>query len=363
MSHMLEEMAEQPALVARLLAELPGRRHSSALGSPQRILFTGCGDMRFAGRLAAAVARQDLGLDAHALPAMDLRYATDRLGAGDLVVAASISGRTPRTREAARLAAERGARVLCIADDPESPLAQEHRDRALILATSALADVRGAAYAGYARPVPQTKTFLAALAAEIAIAHVVAGRTPDSVPIASMLERALAHAAREIPAIAREHFAAVRNVFVLASGPWAGLASYGAAKMLEYAIPAHAQCLEEFQHLEMFVADPGTGIVVLAPDLPSRDRALGITSAWDELGCATLVVGLPGPYRGARVRTLAVEPSALAAQMLALAVPLQRLAFELALVLGRDVDRWVGGVRADAIFRASQRAIRGIEPA
>ena len=62
---------------------------------------------------------------------MDLRWEAGRLGPEDRVVAASFSGRTPRTVEAARLARRAGARVWAITGNPDSPVAKA-ADRVLL---------------------------------------------------------------------------------------------------------------------------------------------------------------------------------------------------------------------------------------
>src|SRR5262249_5617943 len=162
----------------------------------------------------------------------------------------------------------------------------------------------------------------------------------------------------ELPALVGEQLAAARKLYVLGSGPFAGLASYGAAKLLEYALLAHAQCLEEFQHLEMFVTGSDTGLVILAPDAASSSRAREITSAYDERGCRALVIGPPADVQARSAREFAYTPATLAEALVGLAIPLQRIAYETALRRGRDLNAWVGGVRGDLILRMSQRVVR-----
>jgi glucosamine--fructose-6-phosphate aminotransferase (isomerizing) len=361
---LLDEMEEQPALVERLLREQPAAIARALAGRPRRprrIWFTGCGDMRFAGRIAAAWARRVLGLEIGALPAMDLRWRRAELAAEDLLVVGSISGRTPRAIEAARAARAAGAMVLAVTDDPRAGLARE-ANAVIELNTSAADDLAHAAYAGYARPVPQTKTFTAALVTEMLIAaHLAERETPrELMVLPSVMRDLLARSERELPALVTE-LAAARSFSVLGSGPFAALASYGAAKLLEYALPSHAQCLEEFQHLELFVTGADTGLILLAPDLASSSRAREITSAYDELGCPMLVLGEASEQPARAERRFAWTPANLTEALVGLAIPLQRLAHDVALRHGRDVNAWVGGVRGDLILRLSQRVVRGSE--
>lgn len=360
---LLQEMAEQRALVARVLETSPAfidRALALRFGRslPRRVLFAGCGDMRFAARAAAAFGRSECGLAATALPAMDLRWEASGLGPGDLCVVASISGRTPRALEALHLAAAAGAAVLAVTDDPEGPLARAAGEP-LLLGTSPPADLLRSPYAGYARPVPQTKTFAAALAALLAVAARAAGKAaPPAAGCSAAIEVAERSAEVHAPVLAAEHFAECQRYFVLGSGAAAALAGYGAAKLLEYAIDARAQCIEEFQHLELFVAGPGAGVVMLAHDRRAAERIAELTQAYDELGVRTLVLGCGGPYPGAAARQVQCAGTGLAAALFGLAVHLQRFAFEVAARLGRDVDAWVGGERGELIARLSPRLIR-----
>ena len=85
------------------------------------------------------------------------------------------------------------------------------------------------------------------------------------------------------------------NVLVLGSGPHLPLARYGAAKFLEFAIPAQAQCLEEANHLDCFVADAATRVIFLAADAASLARTEELLGPWAELGVASLVLSSRAP--------------------------------------------------------------------
>ena len=69
------------------------------------------------------------------------------------------------------------------------------------------------------------------------------------------------------------------NVVVVAGGPLLATAEYGAAKLLEFAIPSRAQCIEEFNHLEIFLANESTTVIVLVPDEEAKTRAEKVRTA------------------------------------------------------------------------------------
>jgi glucosamine 6-phosphate synthetase-like amidotransferase/phosphosugar isomerase protein len=138
------------------------------------------------------------------------------------------------------------------------------------------------------------------------------------------------------------------------------MACYGAAKWLEYAVPATAECLEEFNHLQVFVADSSTRVIALAGDEVSRHRVAELTGAWEKVGVASLVLGPDGSYPGERTRVLELPATeSLVSGVLAECVALQYLAVHGAPVLGRHPDRWLGGHRTELIQSMSHETIRG----
>ncbi|MBN1420182.1 MAG: SIS domain-containing protein [Planctomycetes bacterium] len=354
MDAMRSEIREQPAALAAVRDEI-GPRIRAALaeeGPSCGPRLVGCGDMHFAAEIARAWARLAgaRGIEAHR--SMDLRWEAATIAPLERVVVASFSGRTPRTVEAARLARRAGARVWAITGNAGSPVT-EAADRAFVLPTGPRESLEMHVYAGYHANVPQTKTFTAALWADLAIAF---GSAPDGeardraladldaapallADVLPSLEAAAEEAVAGLPPIA--------NALVLASGPWLPLARYGAAKFLEYAIPARGQCIEEVNHLEAFVSDARTLALVVAPDERSRGRADDLIAAgFGELG-----------VRVARI----LPPAGLGsvATIFAVATAMALIAYGAARRLGRDVERWVGGVRTELIEGLSLRTIRG----
>lgn len=349
----LHEVADQPRLLQRLLREAASFARQLPRGrAGGRLWLVGCGDMSFAARTAADIASCRGRTRVQALRAMDLRWWHEVLRPGDRVVAASISGRTPRTLEALALARRRGAVTVALTDDPTSPLAQAAA-AVLTIGSAPPAELRRDPYAGYAHEVPQTRTYLGALAVLLWIADPTLSRELAAVPAALESARGQAHrCARELAALAAR--APLQRVLVLASGPHAATASYGAAKLLEYAIEAQAQCLEEYHHLEMFVCDQRTLLLALCPDPPSTQRWLEAADLPRELGARTYLWSSLPPASNLPALPLA-STAFLAAQALQLS------AYELALSLGRNVNQWVGGVRRELIRRMSEQAVRGSE--
>ncbi|MEW6742885.1 MAG: SIS domain-containing protein [Planctomycetota bacterium] len=363
---MLQEIREQPEVLSRLLRRCQELVRTTAPPGGH-LHFTGSGDTYFAALVTEWLARLVWGREVRAWRSMDLRWMAATLAPADRVVCGSVSGRTRRTLEAARLARAKGALVIGVTDDPSSPLAREV-DEVLVLGTSAPDSLLREVYAGYEHLVPQTKTYTALLLAELLLAapDAAAARTLDAIPQA--VAEALGKIAGPVEQTAGRCFEGRDEVVILGSGPFLPTAMYGAAKMLEYAIPALAQCLEEYNHLQVFVAGEKTLVVHLAPDLMSASRVAELTGAWDRLGVRSLVVGpehvgiaSPGAspaFPGEGTERLVVPSGSSLEMPFILALVLQMLALYGARRLGRRVNEWLGGRRSDLIQEISLATIR-----
>src|SRR5581483_4405984 len=109
--------------------DIVGRHRSSPPpdwpgGTVRRVLITGCGDSHVAAIWGARLLSR-VGADACALPAMEASERADELGPGDVLIAISASGKTPRVVEAARRARRAGARVIAITDNPAGTVPAE----------------------------------------------------------------------------------------------------------------------------------------------------------------------------------------------------------------------------------------------
>jgi len=374
---LLDEIQEQPEALEAVMATMPAAiEHAlEQLGIPRKggtvLRFVGCGDMHFAAECTAWTARRRLGIDVRPHRSMDLRWIADELDPErDLVVAASVSGRTPRTIEAARRAKRRGVATVAITANPGSPLTGES-DASLLVDLAPPEVLARHEYAGYANQIAQTKSFLTVLLTELLVARETArcrGGTPAGLAAlggtGARVRDAIEPLLRAVEAWDPTHPArGIREVAVLGSGPWLPVARYAAAKQLEFAVPALAQCLEEYNHLETFVAAERTLVVLLAPDEPSSGRVRELAGPLSELGCRIVIVGgeeldLPLAHPVAVPLPAATDE---VHRLFQLVLAVQLLALRVAGALGRDVDRWLGGRRVDLLNRIALRTIRGSE--
>ena len=328
-----------------------------------------------------------------AAEAAEAQEATQRsFGEGrSLWVACSVSGRTPRTIEALRGARQLGDEGWALTDDPTSALAS-NADRCVILGSADLETLHNSDYPGYAVQVGQTSTFTATLLLQLVIAaHFcrnssrvaernradallqAIARLPECVREAVSATNALASATSDtsfgetiLPnaqsASEGTSSTLAPQVRVLGSGPWSEIAAYGAAKLVEFAVPAASQCVEEFHHLDVYLLPPGSWIIALAPDAASRQRLAEVVPVWEELQCNVVLCGSEleefGTRSGLFSWELPSQPTSVETGF-ALIVALQRLGLDVAKVWGRDVERWLGGVRPDFHNGISSRTVRG----
>jgi glucosamine 6-phosphate synthetase-like amidotransferase/phosphosugar isomerase protein len=366
-SHMLREIREQPQILNRIGEQvevfLDGRRQDlKAFGTPHLV---GCGDMDFSARTAAWLA--GAGVCAHR--SMDLRWKAKNLHRGDWVIAASFSGRTPRTCEAALRAVKHGATVWGITGNAGSPLSDAVGET-LVLDTGPTEELERHPYAGYHYNVPQTKTFTAVLLAELLLLRAAGcmpkehGRHLDT--LADDMKDHLPAVEKRLEYFMEASFRPVERIAVLGSGPWRPLAAYGAAKFLEMAVPARHQCLEENNHLEMFVTQRKDLLVFLAPDAASFSRTREMIEPYGRFGALRLILA-PSSVTGCEKDFVPDDHGAVLVSLpegnsitrvFTVVLALQVLAAHIGPALGRDINQWVGGVRTPLIESLGQVLVR-----
>jgi fructoselysine-6-P-deglycase FrlB-like protein len=326
--------------------------------------------MDFAARTAAWLAATAGKPRVAAHRSMDMRWIASSLGPEDLVIVASFSGRTPRTIEAAMSAGKRGCTVWGITGNPDS-LVTKAVDQVLLLRTGPAEELTRHAYAGYHRIVPQTKTFAAVL---LAMIHVLVGAGCISPARAKALESLKEDSAKSLSRLEsavfefkEQGFRKVERVALLGSGPWHPLAAFGAAKLLEMAIPARCQCLEENNHLEMFITRPDDLIVLIAPDEPSWTRAQELLEPYGRFDALRLALIGPGLHEddrpfakdGPDLCRITLDRGEDLFLVFQTVTAIELLAAALGPALGRDIDQWVGGIRTKLIEEMGLALVRG----
>jgi glucosamine--fructose-6-phosphate aminotransferase (isomerizing) len=346
---MLKEIHEQPraigdTLTGRLLdgggVALDDVHFPAGFArSLDRIWVTACGTAFHAGLVAKEVFEGLLRVPVEVAYAHELRYRDPLIGPGSLTVAISQSGETADTLAAARLAKERGSRLLAVTNVVGSTLSREADDLVYTRAGPEIAVASTKAYltmlvGGYLLALELGKE-RGAIGREAAAGLIAGLRTLPRV-VEEVLERE-----DEVRLLA-ELIAGRDDVYFIGRGLDHAVAMEGSLKMKEISyVHSEAMPAGELKHGTLALVTEGTPVVVVLTQGATYDktisalqevkarRAFTVAVAWDddeEIGKhAGLVLRIP------RVPDLLAPVPAI--------VPLQLLAYHVAAVRGHDIDQ------------------------
>jgi glucosamine--fructose-6-phosphate aminotransferase (isomerizing) len=330
---MAKEIDEQPAAVARVLADLGdgianGRLwRDLGLAPFQRLQVIGCGTSLNAGHVIRNVVRSLCGLPAGFTVASEA--AAEIVEPHTLRLAISQSGETADVLNAIGCDGAGGSPLLALTNTSHSTLARR-------------ADAVVSCSAGTEIGVAATKTFVCQIIAGVAVmvsAFVATGRLSGSEAgrlvddlrrIPDQLAAAIAVAKCVVPPIA-EDLIDVTGFVYIARGTGLPYAAEGALKLkeLSYRWAEHYPA-GELKHGPLALIDNGTPVVVV--DNGDPKLASNVAEVRARFG-RVISIGSTGstvPVVGNRATAWGPIESA---------VPLQILARNLALALGRDVDK------------------------
>ena len=347
---MLKEIHEQPLAVANTVSGrvdveagtviLPEANLSEALvARVRRVVLVACGTSYHAALVGRFMIERLAGIAAEVDIGSEFRYRDAILGPDSLVVAISQSGETADTLGAAKAARLRGAPVLAITNVVGSALARETDG---VLYT----------HAGPEIGVASSKTFTATLTACYLLGLALGLRrgflTPrdaqkrlaDLAEVPALIQRALG-AEPAIRDIAKE-LRAYDSFLYLGRGVHFPIALEGALKLKEISY-AHAEGYPagEMKHGPIALIDGRMPVVALAPRDGSYDRMVANLEEVHARDGRILAV-CHEDDSGIAHRADWVIPIPAAAELLAplvSVVPLQLLAYHMAVLRGCDVDQ------------------------
>jgi glucosamine--fructose-6-phosphate aminotransferase (isomerizing) len=346
--YMQKEIFEQPIVVAQTLQSyvrpFEGRvalpTGGLDLGSINRVTIVACGTSYYAGLVAKYWIEQFARVPVDIDVASEFRYRQPVLEAGGLALFISQSGETADTLAALRHAREDRQRIAVVVNVPTSSMARE-------------ADLLMPTHAGPEIGVASTKAFtcqlavLAALAANLARAKARLSADEERVIVEHLqqapaaLNAALDHD-EEIAAMA--HLVApAHDVLYLGRGPEYPMALEGALKLKEISyIHAEGYAAGEMKHGPIALIDDNVPVIVLAPSGPLFEKTVSnmqevrarggrIILISDAAGIAEAGEGCIATIEMPQVHPL-IAP-------LVYAVPVQLLAYHVAVLKGTDVDQ------------------------
>jgi glucosamine--fructose-6-phosphate aminotransferase (isomerizing) len=346
---MLKEIHEQPEAVAETVGDrLVGDGvdlgdigiSDDELRGLRRIVVVACGTSYHAGlsgRYAIeAWSRVPVEMDI----ASEFRYRDPVVDERDLVIGITQSGETADTLAAMRLAREKGAKVLAIANVMGS---QATRDSDGVLFTRAGLEIGVAATKTYVSQVA-AMYLLALRLAEVRgtlEADRIASLVADLRGLPSCIERLLESVDEPVRQMA-EHW---RDAgFFLYLGRHAGLATAleGALKLKEISyVPTDAYAAGEMKHGPIALLDEHTPVVCVATESPLLDKVLSNVAEVRARGAHVLAVATEGDETVAEhaEEVVYVPRTDWLLQPLLAVIPLQLLAYYIARAKGLNVDQ------------------------
>jgi glucosamine--fructose-6-phosphate aminotransferase (isomerizing) len=345
---MRKEIAEQPEAIRRTLSgRLDTRFQTTHLGGVEmaarelleirRVKILGCGSAYIAGCAGAHLIEQLARIPAHAEPASEFRYRNPVVEQDTLYIAVSQSGETFDTLAAVQEVKRKGGRVLGIVNVVGSTVAREC-GRGIYL------------HAGPEIAVVATKTFTSTVVA-FALLAIHLGRIHDmSTAHGARLLKALEALPAQIESVLAQeaHIAALAAQIAKSSdayfvGRAAGLpiAQEGALKLKEISyLHAEAYPASELKHGPLALISPETPTVVV---MPRDDLFAKNVSTIEEIRARSgpvYVVTQPGDALPMPVQGLIEVPkSEPELDALLLNIPLQLLAYHVALAKDRNIDQ------------------------
>jgi len=305
-----------------------------------RITISACGSAFLAGMVGRYWIEQLARIPVDADVASELRYRNPPLAEGGGAILVSQSGETADTMAALKLLRERGQSVLSVVNVPESSMARE-------------SDATVLTVAGPEIGVASTKAFTAQLAVLACIA-IGLGRARRE--LTTLDEGRLTHELLELPhkaaqvleqdsqiqALAAE-VAKARDVLFLGRGALFPIAMEGALKLKEISyIHAEGYAAGEMKHGPIALIDSLVPVIALCPSGPLYEKTLSnlqeASARGGRIMAFTDAAGAPGLARFAE-RVIMLPDISVFAQPILYAIPVQLLAYHVAVLKGTDVDQ------------------------
>ena len=346
---MLKEIYEQPDAIARAITGRirDGRVVLSDLTMTDReirelgrVCIVACGSSYHVGMVGKYVLERLLRRPVEVSLASEFRYSDPIVGKGDLVIVISQSGETLDSMAALREARKRGARILSIVNVVGSSIARESHD---VLYTWAGPEIAVATTKAYSTQMV-VLNLLGLYFGDI-LGTVDFDTYTAMVQGIEALPAQMAHIlsdTAEIQAAARE-LAGHEQIFFIGRNLDYALSLEGSLKLKEISyIHSEAYASGELKHGTNSLIEEGTPVIAAATYMPLFDKAMSNVVEVQARGARVLALttetGAERMHsRVARVLTVPETETMLLPQLGV--VPLQLLAYYIALARGCDIDK------------------------
>jgi glutamine---fructose-6-phosphate transaminase (isomerizing) len=347
---MLKEIFEQPRAIqdtfrGRVLPDFSGIQLGGLhdilpkLYSAKRIIIIACGTSWHAGLVGEYLLEELARMSVEVEYSSEFRYRNPIIHPGDIVLAVSQSGETADTLAAIKLAKEKGATVLGICNVVGSSIARETHAGVYT-------------HAGPEIGVASTKAFTAQVTVLVMMALLI-GRNNGTLTreryeelIREMMEipnklRKILDKDSEILKVAKS-FQHTNNAIYLGRGVFFPVALEGALKLKEISyIHAEGYPAAEMKHGPIALIDENMPVVVVAARDQTLDKVLSNVQEIKARKGRVIAIVTEGDEEISRLADFVIEvPDSMPEFSVLLAViPLQLLAYHIAVLRGCDVDQ------------------------
>jgi glutamine---fructose-6-phosphate transaminase (isomerizing) len=309
------------------------------LRAVERVYVVGCGTARYAAEVGAHLIQAWAGLPASAQIGSEMRYSPPPIDERTLVISVSQSGETADTLAPQKLASERGAVIVVVTNVVGSALTRE-------------ADAVCYLQAGPEVAVASTKAFVTQVVVlEMIALHLARLRGT----LSERRRRSFGLALRDLPGQAAEvlglhpqvkklarRWGQVRDVMYVGRALGFPVAMEGALKLKELSyVHAEGYAAGELKHGPIALLDPHTPLVAIATRGATYDKVVSNVAevhAREAPVVAVATVGDEAIDRYAQDVLYVPETPEEMAPVIAI-IPLQLLAYEVAVARGTDVDQ------------------------
>jgi glucosamine--fructose-6-phosphate aminotransferase (isomerizing) len=305
-----------------------------------RLTMSACGSAFLAALVGRYWIEQLARIPVDADVASELRYRDPPLPEGGAAILISQSGETADNLAAMSMLRARGQRILSIVNVPESSMARESDATVLTVAGPEIS-------VASTKAITAQLAVLACLAIGLGRARGTLSEAAEAELTAELLE--VPHKAAEvlerdaeIRAMAAE-VAKARDVLFLGRGALFPIAMEGALKLKEISyIHAEGYAAGEMKHGPIALIDALVPVIALCPSGPLYEKTLSnlqeASARGGRIMAFTDAAGAPGLARFAE-RVIVLPDVGVFAQPILYAIPVQLLAYHVAVLKGTDVDQ------------------------
>jgi len=345
---MLKEIYEQPIVVAQTLKSYLQRLEDRVtlpipdfdLAAIRRVTIVACGTSFYAGMVAKYWFEQFARVPVDIDVASEFRYRAPVMEDGGLMIVISQSGETADTLAALRHAKAEGQKIAAVVNVPTSTMAREadlllptHAGPEIGVASTKAFSCQLAVLAAFAANLAREKGRLDAAEEKAIVKHLA--ETPAALNAALAYDEA-------IQAMAH-HVAAARDVLYLGRGTDYPLALEGALKLKEISyIHAEGYAAGEMKHGPIALIDENVPVIVIAPSGPLFEKTVSNMQEVQARGGKVVLISDYDGIQAAGDNCLATITMPKVHPLIAplvYAVPVQLLAYHVAVAKGTDVDQ------------------------